>query len=366
MRRIVWGSLCALCLSCAPAAPEGGPRAEGLEVVAGEVKASALATPAPLAPGQWWRPAQAPAPVACLAWDQAGRLLIGYQDGQLATVDPRARQSRAAMMRQAPAPILAISPDGAQVMVMEGEGVLIKVADTSPLMRINEIPPWRAMAWSPSGAQLLVVDKNHRIHVWEGVREMSAATVRSLTDLVNRHTPDYSFQFPATLMGPIAYTPGGVLVLGDAQGEVMLFDLHGERMTWTLFSLGAPVRSLAVGKNAIFAQADDGQVRGATVEPSRKLKWTKDERADAVAGDIGEGERVAWMRAQSVGVRQVSDGAWLWESPRPPGEPCGLALDRDGERLAACVGGVIGVFDARTGAPAAWLARQGADLTFGP
>lgn len=363
--------LALLLLACAPGpvSSTGGPTAAAASKASARSPARAP-DPAQAPPvaavdkGAWWSPAVTPSPVSWLSWGEQGELQVGFEDGRLATVDVQRKAATLQALSETPSPVLAVSADGVQAMVQDDTMVLVGVRDTGIMLRMNQVPQAIAVIWSPNGDRLLVIDGENRIHVWEQIRAKNATQARTLSELMQRQTPDYSFTFPASLNGPVAYTGDNLLVLGDREGQVMIFDLHGERMAWPLFEFKAPVRRLAVGQNYIMAIDQSGKVRARITEPAKNLYWVRDRPALELAADRHHAQWVGWLDEQTLSVRAVKSGDALWERPRPAGALCGMVFDGQRERLAVCAGGVVGVFSARTGQPLAWLARDKDKVSF--
>ncbi len=361
--------LCVASLSACSVAPVGGKSTtpdKTPAVTAPATPQNTLADPVPVKPGGWWQPAESADPVTTLSWSRSGKLLVGYRDAFAMSVSDKLDRADILRLWSEKAPVLGFSGNGKQAVVRAKRAMLVSVPAGEPLLRLSQPVGCRAVAWAPLAGSFMVADKEHRIHVWEQAQKIQVFEGDSLTDMMKRQNPSHSFPFPMTLDGPMLFTPDDRLVFSDDKGQVILFDVHGDHMAQTLYALETPIHSLAVSGNHVVAVSQQGKMRAASLDPYKVLSWTRKIKATQVALSEQDSTPLINLGPEALAAHEMASGKVLWSYARPSGEACGVAVNPEGTRLAACVDGVVGVFDVKTGKPLAWVARKADGAYFAP
>lgn len=295
-------------------------------------------------------PEQDQAAISSLTWSDDGALMLGYADGNWASVDLDNQEGLVEPVLADEVAVEALSPKAKLALVIAEHPVVVRLRDQQAVLRLRDIEQPQAAGFFGDGRGLYVVESRGSLHVWDREEaELDGVSSSDLKQFMARQTPEFSAQL-SPLSGPALLTPNNALFLSTEEGKVLRWDPAAPEAVDAVVQLPGPARSMGYGRSHLAVTTAEDELRVVDLHESTFAPWSmNEERGELVAASPKLRGAFASADEANLGLREFEDGSFRWKDELPEGDLCGLSVAPDAAKLVVCVDSALLVVDAESG-----------------
>ncbi len=302
--------------------------------------------------------------VTSMTFSTSGKLLVGWSDGKLGTIDTRKKRGKLKTLDRKKNAIVAIAPNGKSAVLDAEPATVVETKKGLHLAEASQVSKLEGAAFSADGEHLLISGTD-RILVWRDATKLDNLGKKGikLEEFIARQNGDYSAMLGAMADSIWVLDEGPRVLFANSEGLLTLWDMRNRKEASYIAKIAPPhaVRALH-GDLALVASATDHDLHIFRYEDGTKSSWNKTVKADAA---LGTPRGVVVVRDNILTLHDTDSGEVSWSVELDTsGAPCGMTYGDlstkkvSRPRVAVCQGGQITVHTLDTGKALSKFVRE--------